>query len=62
MKLLLTTLILIAGIKLGMTVYGSAPFCKVDNGGYMAQCYYYSLSSCRSMLGWGEFCIMNPNK
>ena len=41
-----------------ITVYGSAPFCKVDSGGYMAQCYYYSMQSCMSSLFQGQFCIM----
>jgi len=58
MKKLLIAIALIGGIKLGVTIHGNAPFCRVDNGGFNAYCYYYSLSSCKMGLGWGQFCVM----
>jgi hypothetical protein len=41
-----------------ITVYGRAPFCLVDSGGFIAQCYYYSMSSCRMAIFNNEFCLM----
>ena len=43
---------------------GSAPFCLVDNNGFMAQCYYYSSNDCLRAANRsnGSFCTMNPNR
>ena len=41
-----------------VTVYGDAPFCMVDDRGFMAQCYYYSMKSCLTSLQSGHFCVM----
>lgn len=56
--ILLLTLLVILKPSENTTIMGSAPFCKVDRGGFIAQCYYYSMDSCRSSLFNGEFCIM----
>jgi len=59
-KLLLIALLATSGYT--TTISGNAKFCRVDNEGWMYQCYYYSLSSCRMFLPMGYFCAMNPNK
>ena len=58
MKKLIIGILITIGAAYGITVMGSAPFCKVNRSGTMAQCYYYTMDSCRMSAFGGEFCVM----
>ena len=57
---LFTLFVAIASLGLSpekLVIVGSAPFCKVNRAGTMAQCYYYNMDACKRVVFNNEFCI-----
>jgi hypothetical protein len=57
-----TLMAAVAVVTMGAAYWtGSAPWCRVDDWGN-GQCFYYSLSACRSGLGQNETCVLQGGR
>jgi hypothetical protein len=55
-------IVLIGAILASQMVFGTAPYCVVDQTGTMANCIYFNLQTCQQLAQMQHgFCIANPN-